>query len=114
MTNDDDPNTINYIKQNAKPYPLSREQEYDLSKPLKKEQQQNRNYTKLIIKAGRSDKLRPKDIIGALCTIIPFEDIGTLEIQDHYSTVIIKKPITLSVSTLSIKGKKRKIEPTNG
>ena len=114
VTNDDDPNTINYIKQNAKPYPLSREQEYDLSKPLKKEQQQNRNYTKLIIKAGRSDKLRPKDIIGALCTIIPFEDIGTLEIQDHYSTVIIKKPITLSVSTLSIKGKKRKIEPTNG
>lgn len=109
LTDEDEPQTIQYIKSETEPFSLSYGNNFDLSKPLEKTIQE-RNYTKLLIKAGRSDKLRPKDIIGALCTIIPFEDIGTLEIQDHYSTVIIKKRITLQEHSLSIKGKKRKIE----
>ena len=102
--------TSQYIKAHAQPFILSFDRQYDLSLPIEQKKQVVRNYTKLIIKAGRSDKLRPKDIIGALCTLYPFEDIGTLEIQDHYSTVIIKKRITLEEPVLSIKGKKRKIE----
>ena len=104
-----DDETSQYIKAHAQPLSISFDKQYDLSKPLT-QTSEKKHYTKLLIKAGRSDKLRPKDIIGALCTIIPFTDIGTLEIQDHYSTVIIQKKITLREPVLSIKGKKRKIE----
>ena len=104
-----DDETSQYIKAHAQPLSISFDKQYDLSKPLTQTSEE-KHYTKLLIKAGRSDKLRPKDIIGALCTIIPFTDIGTLEIQDHYSTVIIQKKITLREPVLSIKGKKRKIE----
>lgn len=112
ITKEEDPETIRYIKEQAQPFPLSFERQYDLSLPLEKKTESEKQYTKIIIKAGRSEKLRPKDIIGALCTMFAFEDIGTLEIQDHYSTVIIKKKIALKESSLSIKGKKRKIECT--
>ena len=65
----------------------------------------------LVIRAGRKDKIRPGDLIGALCTIYKFEEIGVLEIQDLYSTVtILKRDIPSIPASLSIKGKKRKIE----
>ena len=110
ITKEDDSKTIRYIKEQSHPFPVSCAEQYDLSQPLKRKAEPEKHYTKLIIKAGRNDKLRPKDIIGALCTMFAFEDIGILEIQDHYSTVIIKKNIALKESSLSIKGKKRKIE----
>ena len=110
LTGEDEPETIQFIRQHAKPYNLSFNRKYDLSRPLEKQTDKSRNYTKLLIKAGRNDKLRPKDIIGALCTLFLFEDIGTLEIQDRYSTVIIKKQVTVEQPVISIKGKKRKIE----
>jgi hypothetical protein len=65
----------------------------------------------LLIRAGRKDKIRPGDLIGALCTIYTFDEIGALEIQDTYSTVAILKndPSSLPAS-ISVKGRKRKVE----
>jgi superfamily II DNA/RNA helicase len=83
----------------------------DLSKPFKKAQQKKTDTMELLIRAGRKDKIRPGDLIGALCTIYAFDEIGALEIQDTYSTVAILKndPSSLPAS-LSVKGKKRKVE----
>ncbi len=84
----------------------------DLSKPLHKQTQSQPETTTLQIQAGRRDKLRPKDIIGALCTIFPFEEIGVLEIQESYTTVTILKQdpdFFMTLHHLSIKGKQRKI-----
>lgn len=83
----------------------------DLSIPLQKKKEES-NSMILKIQAGRKDKLRPKDIIGALCSYIPFEKIGVLEIQDNYSTITIleNNPHLFSnITHISIKGKKRKI-----
>lgn len=90
--------------------PLSIDETYvcDLSIPYKKQEIQN-NTLKIRIHAGRKDKIRPKDVIGALCTIMDFNDIGTLEIQDTFSSVILlKRDITLP-QRITIKGKSRKL-----
>jgi len=85
----------------------------DLSHPLIKEEKTS-NITTIKIYAGKKDKIRPKDIIGALCTIYDFKEIGVLEIQDIYSTVTILKPKDeISLDSLSIKGKKRKVVLAN-
>lgn len=90
--------------------PLSIDETYvcDLSIPYKKQEIQN-NTLMIRIHAGRKDKIRPKDVIGALCTIMDFNDIGTLEIQDTFSSVILlKRDITLP-QRITIKGKSRKL-----
>ncbi len=90
--------------------PLSIDETYvcDLSIPYKKQEIQN-NTLKIRIHAGRKDKIRPRDVIGALCTIMDFNDIGTLEIQDTFSSVILlKRDITLP-QRITIKGKSRKL-----
>lgn len=90
--------------------PLSIDETYvcDLSIPYKKQEIQN-NTLMIRIHAGRKDKIRPKDVIGALCTIMDFKDIGTLEIQDTFSSVILlKRDITLP-RRITIKGKSRKL-----
>ena len=90
--------------------PLSIDETYvcDLSTPYNKQETQN-NTLKIRIHAGRKDKIRPKDVIGALCTIMNFNDIGTLEIQDTFSSVILlKRDITLP-QRITIKGKSRKL-----
>ena len=90
--------------------PLSIDETYvcDLSTPYNKQETQN-NTLKIRIHAGRKDKIRPKDVIGALCTIMNFNDIGTLEIQDTFSSVILlKRDITLP-QRITIKGKNRKL-----
>ena len=90
--------------------PLSIDETYvcDLSIPYKKQEIQN-NTLKIRIHAGRKEKIRPKDVIGALCTIMDFKDIGTLEIQDTFSSVILlKRDITLP-QRITIKGKSRKL-----
>ena len=90
--------------------PLSIDETYvcDLSIPYKKQEIQN-NTLKIRIHAGRKEKIRPKDVIGALCTIMDFKDIGTLEIQDTFSSVILlKRDITLP-RRITIKGKSRKL-----
>ena len=83
----------------------------DLSKPYAKAAAQTTDTMVLLIRAGRKDKIRPGDLIGALCTVYKFEEIGVLEIQDSYSTVTILKRDPSSIpASLSIKGRKRKIE----
>lgn len=80
----------------------------DLSVPYEK-QTISSNTLKIRIHAGRKDKIRPKDVIGALCTIMDFNDIGTLEIQETFSSVILlKRDITLP-QRITIKGKNRKL-----
>ena len=83
----------------------------DLSKPYAKTAVQKTDTMELLIRAGRKDKIRPGDLIGALCTVYKFEEIGVLEIQDTYSTVtILKRDLSSIPASLSIKGRKHKIE----
>ena len=108
---DEDNEIARYINENSSTYNPDTKCINDLSIPLKK-QEEKRNSITLKINAGRKEKLRPKDIIGALCTYIPFEKIGVLEIQDNYSTVTILEnntTVLTNITHISIKGKKRKI-----
>lgn len=101
-----------YILEHSSVYNPDQKYETDLSTPMQKGEKKSSTLT-IQIQAGRKDKLRPKDIIGALCTKLPFEKIGTLEIQDSYSTVTILDSnikIIDALNGLSIKGKKRKIK----
>ena len=90
--------------------PLSIDETYvcDLSIPYKKQEIQN-NTLKIRIHAGRKDKIRPRDVIGALCTIMDFNDIGTLEIQDTFSSVILLNRNISLPPRITIKGKCRKL-----
>lgn len=101
-----------YIMQHAKPYETLTNHNTDLSIALKKDNNEVILSTTIQIQAGKKDKLRPKDIIGALCTKLDFSNIGTLEIQDTYSTVVILNTdanLLDTLQNLSIKGKRRKI-----
>ena len=80
-----------------------------LTRKIEKEKEKKPQAVRLWIRCGRKDKIRPKDLIGALCTIFPFEQIGTLEIQDTYTTVTVFSK-TVSLQELSVKGKVRKVE----
>ena len=94
--------------------PLTLDESYicDLSVPYEKKTVAS-DTLKIRIHAGRKDKIRPKDVIGALCTIMNFNDIGTLEIQDTFSSVILlKRDITLP-QRITIKGKSRKLSIWN-
>lgn len=109
--NDLDTQVGKYCIKNFEAYEFQTKKVGSLTKEIEKEKDKTTAVTKLLIRCGRKDKIRPKDIIGALCTIYPFEKIGTLDIQDNYSTVLIyEKDITLNA--LTIKGKRRKIEKT--
>lgn len=86
---------------------------YDLSVPLPKESVPSVSVQKVIMKKGRKDKIRPRDILGALCTVLPFEEIGTIEIQDHSSMIIIRNTdpgLVEKLNGLSVKGRPVKFE----
>lgn len=85
----------------------------DLSQPLFKNLSSRISTKTFIIRSGKKDKIRPKDIIGALCAIIDYNEIGKVEIQDCYSLVDIFHPSLIKIDHLIIKGKKRKIEIFN-
>ena len=94
--------------------PLTLDESYicDLSVPYEKKTVTS-DTLKIRIHAGRKDKIRPKDVIGALCTIMDFNDIGTLEIQDTFSSVILlNKNISLP-PRITVKGKSRKLSIWN-
>ena len=85
----------------------------DLSIPLVKEKKGNDDTVMILIRGGRNEKLRPKDIVGALTSRIAFEEIGTIEIQDQYSLVrIINHDASVidELNGLKKKKKKRRIE----
>ncbi len=100
-----------YCINNFEPYEFQTKKVGSLTKTIEKEKEKKTDVTKLLIRCGRKDKIRPKDIIGALCTVYPFEKIGTLDIQDNYSTVLIYEK-DMTINELMIKGKRRKIEKT--
>ena len=89
------------------------DQVYDLTVPVIKAEKKKAAVQQFLIRAGKKDKIRPKDIIGALCTVIPFEEIGVLEIQEKYSTVTVLNTdpfLAGRLDRLKIKGKERRIE----
>lgn len=98
-----------YCLEHFKEYVFETKKVSNLTKTIEKPKEEKTQVTELLIRCGRKDKIRPKDIIGALCTIYPFEKIGTLDIQDEYSTVMIYESNT-NITELMIKGKRRKIE----
>ena len=94
--------------------PLTLDESYicDLSVPYEKKTVTS-DTLKIRIQAGRKDNIRPKEVSGALCTIMDFNDIGTLEIQDTFSSVILlNKNISLP-PRITIKGKSRKLSIWN-
>jgi len=42
-----------------------------------------------MIRGGKNEKLRPRDVAGALSAVMDFNEIGTIEIQDRYTVVTI-------------------------
>lgn len=97
------------IRDDTPQYDIHTGEENDLTIPLQEGEKRKTNTRILTIKAGRNDKIRPRDIIGALCQLMPFEKIGVLDIQDHYSTVVLLDP-DVEIREITIKGKKRKAE----
>ena len=94
---------------NSSPFILSEEPAADLSVPLEREKK-DPSFREYYIRAGKQDGIRMKDIIGALCTIVPFEDIGTVTILKDHSTAQIRSCNNLP-GRLKIKGTIRRIEP---
>ena len=98
------------------PIPLDEGIHTDLSSPLAEEEGYAPAVTRLFIRKGRKDKIRPKDILGALCTVLPFEEIGAIEIQDNWTSVTVRNtdPDLLSrLEGLTVKGKRVRIERRN-
>ena len=105
-----------YIRMHSQAYTAQDMQPVDLSIPYQKKAIPSTQVTHILICAGRNDKIRPKDIIGALCTIFSFDEIGTLEIQDRFSTVTIlckEDDILSRFEDFTVKGKRRKVELLN-
>ena len=79
----------------------------------------DRDITKLYINAGKSKKIRAKDLVGAIMSIdeIEFDDIGIIQIQEHQSYVDIlngKGKIVLEVlQNKKIKNKSVRVEVAN-
>lgn len=80
----------------------------DKSKDLRKD------ITKIYINGGKNKKIRPGDIVGAICEIegVNADDIGVIQVQDHQSYVDIlnnKGKIVLK-NLKNIKGKTLRIQ----
>jgi len=75
----------------------------------------NQGISSIQIKAGKQDKLRTVDIVGALCGLnqIESDDIGVIHIGDFLTDVEILnnkgKTVVDQLQTVSIKGKIRKV-----
>ena len=109
-----DMETVQYLLQNAKPMPSLPVEIQDLSSPIDKESSKHTEGVQtFIIRAGRKDKIRPGDIVGAFCSIVPYEQITAVEIQDDFSMVSIlnaDRHIADKARDLQIKGRRRRIE----
>ena len=105
--------TGKYILSQSLPFVFSDKQGNDLTVPLKQTKKKSTNTQTILIRAGRKDKIRRGDIAGSLCAVLPFEKIGTIEIQDHYSLVTIldeDASLIKKLNPILLKGKKRKVE----
>lgn len=105
---------------------IALQDEYDLSclsnsKRLieDKTKKLRKDITKLYINAGKSKKIRAKDLVGAIMSIdgIEFDDIGIIQIQEHQSYVDIlngKGKIVLNtLQNKKIKNKSVRVEVAN-
>ncbi len=83
-----------------------------------KGEQLNQGITALQIRAGKQSKIRPTDIVGAICSIegVAVEDIGVIHIGDLFSDVeILNEKGSLvheQLQKVAIKGKLRKVIKT--
>ncbi len=89
------------------------------SKRIRKQKKQSlviEGITRLYIYAGKKQKLRAGDIVGAVCQIpgIAFDDIGVIQVQDNGTYVEILHDLGAKVLTelkqRPIKNKIRKVE----
>ena len=80
----------------------------DKSKDLRK------GITKIYLNGGKNKKIRPGDIVGAICEIdgVTVDDIGVIQVQDHQSYVdILNDKGKLVLKNLkTIKGKTLRIQ----
>ncbi|PKM64781.1 MAG: RNA helicase [Firmicutes bacterium HGW-Firmicutes-20] len=80
-----------------------------------KGEQLNEGITALQIRAGKQSKIRPTDIVGAICSIegLSAEDIGVINIGELFSDVEILNEkgdiVFQQLQQLAIKGKMRKV-----
>ncbi|MEG0076908.1 DEAD/DEAH box helicase [Anaerorhabdus sp.] len=75
----------------------------------------NSKNTHLFIRAGKKDKIRNLDVVGALCSLEQFnsDNIGIIDIQQNYTTVTllnIDQSQIEDLQAVKIKGKNRKVE----
>jgi ATP-dependent RNA helicase DeaD len=90
----------------------------NLHKSVRKEDKDinfNSKNTHLFIRAGKKDKIRNLDIVGALCSLKQFtaDNIGIIDIQQNYTTVTllnIDQSKIVNLQGIKIKGKNRKVE----
>ena len=109
----DDAELAAKIRESSLPYEGDTSVSNDLSVPLEQEEEHVPAVTKLCIRKGRKDKIRPKDILGALCAVLPFEEIGVIEIQDRYSLVTVlcpKEGLEERLQGITLKGRPVRIE----
>lgn len=86
---------------------------YDLSSPITKTRLPQIEATTLLLRVGKKDKMRKKDILGGLCQYLAFDAIGTIDIQSTYTLVTLRfkdENILSSLSNLTIKGKRVRVE----
>ena len=101
------------IRAASLPLTIDPEMSNDIFRTIEAEEVHTPSVTKLYIKKGRKDKIRPKDILGALCAVLPFEEIGVIEIQDHYSLVTVSSPkdgLLEKLNDITLKGRPVRIE----
>ena len=85
------------------------------SKPERKGVDLNAQITRLHINAGKKTKMRPTDVVGAICSVegVLCEDIGVIEIQDISTFVEILngkgKRVCQELQNKKIKGRLRKV-----
>ena len=74
----------------SKAYPLDALKQ-PLEKRTRREERVRSDVMELCVFAGKSKKLRPGDLVGAICAIegVSGEDIGVIKIQEHHSYVEI-------------------------
>lgn len=105
--------TAQRILTSSQPWQINSSVHCDLSIPLNKKETGTENIVQIMIRGGKNEKLRPRDVAGALSAVMDFNEIGTIEIQDRYTLVTIlnhDSSIIDQLDGLSVKGKKRRVE----
>ncbi|OOM78479.1 DEAD/DEAH box helicase [Clostridium sp. BL-8] len=92
------------------------------SKPKRKKEKAkiiNTNITKIYLSGGKKKKIRPGDIVGAICNIegLSADDIGIIDIQESVSYVDILNgkgnKVIKELKDMTIKGKKINVQKAN-